>query len=271
MTRKILSLFFILSVLLFSLSAEESIYSVTSSFPEDVVDRILAGETVEYYSVYDEDVASVAFEGTKGKAKAEADSEIDDALVSGIVAFVPYPDDWSSLGHDEKKLEIINTLLSISTIKGITYISYSAGEKPKTLFSDAYTLTSVKKGKKAYDVTFSYAPVTYSYDIAAYLKDNIFGGNTYTVNYDISENEIFMTITNVSKLKFLFFTAVEEGELDLCVDVLMTKEGIAIFGLATVRDADEYVETPVTDVHLPSAFTRRISSLKDWFIEEINK
>ncbi len=271
MTRKLLSLFLIFSVLLFSLSAEESIYFVTSSFPSGVVDRIISGETVECYSVYDEDVASVAFDGTKGKAKAEADSEIDDALVSGIVAFVPYPDDWSGLSHDEKKLEIINTLLSISTIKGITYISYSAGEKPKTLFSDAYTLTAVKKGKKAYDVTFSYAPVTYSYDIAAYLKDNIFGGNTYTVNYDISENEIFMTITNVSKLKFLFFTAVEEGELDLCVDVLMTKEGIAIFGLATVRDADEYVETPVTDVHLPSAFTRRISSLKDWFIEEINK
>ncbi len=271
MFKKIVTILVIFLVLCTFLSAEDSIYDVISEFPEGKEGRLLSGETIEYYSTYDEDVTLLAFDSTKGKTKSREDMQIENALVSGIVTFVPYPESWTELTHDEKKLEIINTLLSISTIKGITYISDSAGDKPRTLFSDAYTLTSAKKGKKAYDVTFSYAPVTYSYDIAAYLKDNIFGGNTYTVNYDISENEIFMTITNVSKLKFLFFTAVEEGELDLCVDVLMTKEGIAIFGLATVRDADEYVETPVTDVHLPSAFTRRISSLKDWFIEEINK
>jgi hypothetical protein len=271
MFRKIFSILLLSLIVIGAVYAESSITEVMDGYAEKYRDRVLNGETIELYSVYEEDASSVAFDGTKGKEKAEEDMKLDDTLVSGISAFVPYPDSWSELSHDDKKLKIINTLLSISTIKGITYISDSAGDKPRTLFSDAYTLTSVKKGKKAYDVTFSYAPVTYSYDIAAYLKDNIFGGNTYTVNYDISENEIFMTVTNVSKLKFLFFTAVEEGELDLCVDVLMTKEGIAIFGLATVRDADEYVETPVTDVHLPSAFTRRISSLKDWFIEEINK
>lgn len=271
MFKRIITLLFIFLSSLAFLSAEESIHDVISEFPEWNIERLLSGDTIEYYSVYDEDVTRIAFDGTKGKTKAGEDMEIEGALVSGIVTFVPYPESWSGLSHDEKKLRIINTLLSISTIKGITYISDSAGDKPKTLFSDAYTLTAAKKGKKATDASFVYAPESYSYDIAAYLKDNIFGGNTYTVNYDISSDEIFMTITNVSKLKFLFFTAVNEGELDLCVDVLMTKEGIAIFGLATVREADEYVKTPVTDVHLPSAFTRRITSLKDWFVEEINK
>lgn len=258
-------------ILVSSLYAEKSIYDVTSSYDSGMLEKLLSGETLEYYSVYGDDVKALAFDSTKGKAKAEEDEGGEKVLVSGISAFVPYPDSWSDMDYSERKLEIINTLLSISTIKGITYISYSAGEKAKTLFSDAYTLTAAKKGKKAYDAEFIYAPDTYSYEIAAYLKDNIFGGNTYTVNYEISGDEIFMTVTNVSKLKFLFFTAVDEGELDLSVDVLMTEEGIAVFGLATVRNADEYVKTPVTDVHLPSAFTRRITSLKDWFVEEINK
>ena len=227
MFKRIITVLFILLSSFTFLSAEESIHDVISEFPEWKVERLLSGETIEYYSVYDEDVTLIAFDGTRGKTKARDDMKIEGALVSGIVTFVPYPESWSGLGHDEKKLRIINTLL--------------------------------------------YAPDSYSYEIAAYLKDNIFGGNTYTVNYEITSDEIFMTITNVSKLKFFFFTAVNEGELDLCVDVLMTKEGIAIFGLATVRDADEYVKTPVTDVHLPSAFTRRITSLKDWFVEEINK
>ena len=80
-----------------------------------------------------------------------------------------------------------------------------------------------------------------------------------------------MTITNLSKLKFLFYTAVEKEELNMSVDIVMLDEGIAIFGLSTIKDAEEYIKTPVTEVHLPSAFTRRITSLKDWFIEEINK
>lgn len=269
--RRLLLFLSFLFLFVLSLSATVSIYDATASFDEGVRDSILAGNTVEYYSVYGSYVPSIAFDGTKAKEKAIKDSELDSTLVSGIATFVPYPESWSEMSYEEKKLEIINTLLSISTIKGITYISYSAGEQPKVLFSDAYTLTSAKKGKKAYDVEFSYAPETYSYTLAAYLKDNIFGGNTYTIDYEIDGDEIFMTITNVSKLKFLFFTAVKEGELDLSVDCLMTDEGIAIFGLATVRDAEEYVETPITDVHLPSAFTRRITSLKDWFIEEINK
>lgn len=264
-------LILLMIILVSSLYAEKSIYDVTSSYDSGMREKLLSGETLEYYSVYGDDVKALAFDNTKGKTKAEEDAKRDRVLLSGISAFIAYPDAWNEMDYSERKLEIINTLLSISTIKGITYISYSAGEKPKTLFSDAYTLTAAKKGKKATDASFVYAPDSYSYDIAAYLKDNIFGGNTYTVNYDISSDEIFMKITNVSKLKFFFFTAVEEGELDLCVDVLMTEEGIAIFGLATVRDADEYVKTPVTDVHLPSAFTRRITSLKDWFVEEINK
>ena len=267
--------FLILSVLLFTvflLSAEEaSIYDVMSEFPEDKKEAFFNGETIDFGSPYGEDVPSLAFDGTKGKAKAEADEDNEDSFIMGIAAFVPYPESWESMSHDEKKLKIINTLLSVSSIEGITYRSHAAGEQQKELFSDAYTLTSAKKGKKAYDVEFSYAPVEYQYSIAAYLKDNIFGGNTYLVDYDITENEIFVTFTNYSKLKFLFYTAVEAEELDMCVDVLMTKGGLALFALATVVSEDTSIETPFVTVHLPSAFSKRIISLKNWFVEEINE
>ena len=66
------------------------------------------------------------------------------------------------------------------------------------LFSDAYTLVDKDSKKEAYDVQFSYAPTSYKYQVAAYLKDSIFGGNKYLVNYDISESEIFMTIRHFS-------------------------------------------------------------------------
>ena len=57
----------------------------------------------------------------------------------------------------------------------------------------------------------------------------------------------------------------------MCVDAVMTKEGIALFALATVYGRDPVVKTPITEVDLPSAFMKRITSLKNWFVTEINK
>ncbi len=253
------------------LSAEKSIYSVITDFPEERRENLLRGETIEMGSPYGDDVPSISFDGTKGKAKAISDSSEDGAFTMGISAFIPYPESWKDLDHDERKLRIINTLLSISTIRGITYISHAAGEKPKVLFSDAYTLTSPVRGKKASDASFSYAPDEYTYEAYAYLKDNIFGGNTYVIDYDISRDEIFVTFTNYSKLDFLFYTAVDREELNMSVDVLMTEEGLALFALATVYRENTTIETPFVSVHLPSAFTKRIVSLRTWFTKEIEK
>ncbi len=263
-----LSVLFCFSISL--LSAEVSIHDIMSDFPEDRREAFFSGETIELGSPDGDDVSSIAFDGTKGKDKAVSDSKKSGSFTMGIAAFVPYPEEWEKLSHDERKLEIINTLLSISTLEGTTYISHAAGEQPKELFSESYTLTAAKKGKKASDAYFTYAPEEYSYEIAAYLKDNIFGGNTYVINYDIMSDEIFVTFTNCSKLKFLFYTAVEKEELNMSVDVLMTKEGLALFALATVGREETTIDTPFVSVHLPSAFTKRIVALKNWFTEEID-
>ena len=270
--NKRLIVFLILGILLVSaLSAVPSIYEIISEFPESRIDSFLEGDTVKYYSIDGNYVPEIAFDGTMGKSKAIKDYNEDDTFTLGLATFIKYPESWENLSFEEKKLEIINTLLSVSTIKGIEYISHSAGDKPKVLFSDAYTLVDKDSKKEAYDVEFSYAPESYSYELAAYLKDSIFGGNKYLINYEISESEIFMTITNYSDLKFMFFKAMSKGELNMCVDAVMTKEGIALFALATVYGRDPVVKTPITDVDLPSAFMKRITSLKNWFVTEINK
>ncbi|MGN1188885.1 MAG: DUF6675 family protein [Candidatus Ornithospirochaeta sp.] len=271
MGKKLLVLCVLILVINLALFALPSINDVLSSFPEDLVSSFLEGETIERYSVYGQNVASIAFDGTMGKSKALKDSEKDNVFSMGLSCFVPYPESWEGLSDSEKKLNIINTLLSVSTIKGITYISYSAGEKPKVLFSEAYTLTDKDSNKEAYDAKFAYAPDTYKYQIAAYLKDSVFGGNKYIIDYDIYESEIFMTITNYTNLKLFFFNVAKKGEVSMCVDVLMTKEGLALFAISSVSDREAVVKTPIVEVDLPSAFMRRITSLRDWFVAEINK
>ena len=269
---KRLSIIVILALFVVSFAfAEPSVNDLISEMPQDKVEAFLNGETIEMYSLDGEYVPSIAMDGSMGKSKAKKDYEKDNAFTLGLCTFIEYPESWGNMSFEEKKLEIINTFLSISTIKGITYISHTSGEKPKVLFSDAYTLVDKDSKKEAYDVQFSYAPTSYKYQVAAYLKDSIFGGNKYLVNYDISESEIFMTITNYTDLKFMFYKAVSKGELNMCVDAVMTKEGIAVFALATVYDQESSIQTPFGSIHLPSAFMKRINSLKNWFIQEINK
>lgn len=269
---KRLSIIVILTIVGLSFAlAEPSIDDIMSEMPSDRIEAFLKGETIEMYSLDGEYVPAIAMDGSMGKSKAKKDYEKENAFTLGLSTFVEYPDSWDNMTFEEKKLEIINTFLSISTIKGITYISHTSGEKPKVLFSDAYTLVDKDSKKEAYDVEFSYAPTSYKYQVAAYLKDSIFGGNKYLVDYDITESEIFMTITNYTDLKFMFYKAVAKGELNMCVDAVMTKEGIAIFALATVYDQKSSIQTPFGSIHLPSAFMKRITSLKNWFIQEINK
>ena len=184
----------------FFLSAEPSFYDIISEFPPDRVEDLLSGQTIKYYSINDQYVPGIAYDYTMGKSKATKDYNESDAFTLGLASFIEYPESWKELEYDEKKLNIINTLLSVSTIEGITYKSYTAGDKPKVLFSEAYTLVDKDSKKEAYDVEFSYAPEEYSYEIAAYLKDSIFGGNKYLIKYDISESEISVSLKKIDFL-----------------------------------------------------------------------
>ena len=159
---KRLSAFIVFILLIaFFVSAEPSINDLISEMPADKIEAFFNGETIEMYSLDGEYVPSIAMDGSMGKSKALKDYEKDNAFTLGLSTFVAFPESWDSMSFEEKKLEIINTFLSISTIKGITYISHSSGEKPKVLFSDAYTLVDKDSKKEAYDVEFSYAPISY--------------------------------------------------------------------------------------------------------------
>lgn len=267
--KKILTAF-LMAVLGACLLSAVSIRDITSRFPAGRLESYLTGEVIEMYSVHGDDLASIACDGTLALQKALEDCSDPDSFSQGLAVFVPYPESWGSLSSDEIRMKTMNMLTSISTIKGITYISYSAGDKPVVLFEDAYTLDSSGK-KKTADTIFKYAPDQYELSTKAYLKDNRFGGNTYSVDYRISGNEIFMKMTNLSALKLLLFKAVDAGELDMCMDVVLTDEGFALFGMATVYNRPTAVNAVVTTVDLPSAFMRRITALKDWFLQEVSR
>ncbi len=70
-------------------------------------------------------------------------------------------------------------------------------------------------------------------------------------------------------MKYMGFKCVEKGNLHLYLDACLTEEGVIISGLAVVYNQKTEVNVLVTTVDLPTAFLKRVASLKDWFLAHI--
>ena len=251
-------------VLLF---AFESIEEVFTSLDSASFSSLLSGETVTGSTLSDGILQLVPGSGTAFD-KASAACETENAFSVGIVSFVEYPDDWESFDDERKLLEVFNIMTSVSTQTGITYISRTAGYKEKVLIEDSYRVTDPeKKTSETDDPVFSELPS--SFQMYSYQKDNRFGGNTFILDYVNTDNEIFLSITNNTSMKFMGVTCVEKEKLSMYIDVYLTEEGIVVFGMATICDREPEIKLLFYTIDLQSSFTRRITGMKDWFVKRV--
>ena len=258
----------LLALLMLPVFAFNSTESFLSAFPENLREDFFSGEAPEMYTVRGDKVSSVLPDGTIMKDLAEKVEVLDYAFSQSLSTFCPYPDSIRNLSDSEKLLAVFNLAQGISTVKGVTYLSHSSGYKEETLFSDAYFLSNPDKKNSRMDdpVSDSVPERQSSY---AYLKDSRFGGNVYKIDYYCYNNEIFLEITNYKAMKYMGFKCVEKGNLHLYLDACLTDDGVIISGLAVAYNQKPEVNVLITTVDLPTAFLKRVASLKDWFFTRI--
>ena len=238
-----------------------------SELTDSDIQDLLSSETLEAYTTYGDSTSELLPDGTIIKDLAQRTENLDQAFSVALSSFVEYPASMKSESDSQKFVDIFNMAQSISTIKGITYLSHSSGYKPEVLFTDAYFVQSKTNKKKVADPVSETVPEqTTSY---VWLKDNRFGGNLYEVNYYCYNNEIFLEISNVNAMKYMGFKVLEPNSLHLYLDALLTDEGVIVSGLAVIYNQKPQVKVLVVTVDLPSAFMKRIDSLKGWFCEKI--
>ena len=229
---------------------------------------ILAGEEVQAYTTFGQDTDAILPDYTIIKDLARRTRDLDYAFSVSVSSFVEYPQSMKALTDSEKYLDVLNMAQSISTIKGITYLSHSSGYKPEVLFSDAYFVENEKSRKKIEDpvcTDIEFEQITRY----AWIKDSRFGGNLYKVNYMCYRNEIFLEISNVNAMKYMGFKCLDADSLHLYLDATLADEGVIISGLSVIYNQEPQAKVLFVTVDLPSAFMKRICSLKDWFTEKI--
>ncbi len=239
------------------------------NFTEAQMEKLLSGGTIEALTSKGKSVAALAPAGSQGYDLAVKSDNLESGFAIAGVSYVPYPDNFLGITEKDREVVIYNIIRSISTQKGITYISHLAGEKPVTLFEDSYLISNPDKtSSKIADPVSTEVPESYS--CYSYQKDNRFGKNVYTVNYTIKNGDFLMDISNYTKMKYMGFSCVPVGDLHMDLEIIECEEGFVLYTLATVYDRKPQVQILFITVDLPSAFMRRITAIKDWFVDRVN-
>ncbi|MBR2282458.1 MAG: hypothetical protein IJ863_07555 [Spirochaetales bacterium] len=248
----------------FSAFAAQSLVQMLPTFSESQMQKILSDTTIEALTTEGQSLAAIAPAGSQGaKLAAQADAMDGGFAVAGL-SFIPYPESYSKMSEQERRVAVYNVIRSISTQKGITYISHMAGDKPTVLFEDSYLLSDPDKmDSRIPDPVASEVPSAFS--CYAYQKDNRFGKNVYKVTYDIQESDFLMRITNHTKMKYMGVSCVDREGLNMYLEIIAADEGFILYTMAVVQDRKPQVKVLFITVDLPSAFMRRTTALKEWF------
>lgn len=267
-TKKIILIALVFALCL-PLWAFSPMRTVMARMNDQQIEMLLSGDYEEASTIFEQSTGAIMPENTIMQDLAFRTENLENAFSVALSSFVPYPDSMKDMTEQQKYLSVFNMAQAISTIKGITYLSHRSGDKPEVLFSDAYLVVDKNNKKKTSDPVSD--SVTQQFTRYAWLKDSRFGGNLYQINYYCYYDEIFLEICNVNPIKYMGFKCLDANALRLYLDAELTEEGVIVSGLAVIYNQEPSVRVLFTTVDLPSAFMKRICSLKDWFCGKITE
>lgn len=265
--KKMLSVVVLSFALALMLSAA-SLRSILPSVDDETYSKILSGEIVSETTT-DGDLSIIAPSSSLVEEKIDYILSLEKGFGVALGSLVEYPEGWKGMTGEEKKLALYNTLLKISTQKGLTYISHRAGDKEKTLFEDAYMLSSENKKDRIDDPVVTSVPDYAEY--YAYQDDTSFGGNVYSLTYTSDGDEIFMDIKNNNDLHLMGINLVKKGKVNMSLDFTEVDEGIYVYALASVKDKKPKINILFYTVDLELSFYNRIVALSKWFRDSIGE
>lgn len=267
---KISMKYFIVAFLIILFTAPLSAATIQDLIPKlekQEMAALLSGEVVKGKS-FSDDVLRLVPEGTITYTHLQDMLATPDSFTVVSLTYVPYPEYMKHMDVEERQVHIFNTMRSISTQEGITYISHRAGNKPKVLIEKSWYLEDVNSRSGLADPVSDSVPPTAEYVV--FQRDSSFGSNKYSHSYETSATEIFVNVKNLETMRvFSIFKAVEEGKLAIAMATNQLDDGLLLSAMATIEGRDPQIKILGITVDLPSAFTRRTTALGEWFVDRL--
>lgn len=258
--------------ILFFVACHISAASLVQYEPELTEQQILKlknGEVLSHDSTCSNTLGLTPKDSLAAQSVAEVSIE-ESTLFTECLSLIPYPEYFSELTHDEQLLHIFNTLRSISTQEGITYISYRRGNKPALLIKESHFTDRIGSRKVLEDPVEDSLPAEETRIV--FQEDTSFKGNYYEYRYRTSQDEILQLVTNKTDLKvFGIIPAIRKNVMKINTSLIITDEGILAYSLAVAPHQRAEIKILWFSVHLPSAFQRRIVAVQEWLMDQLHK
>lgn len=252
-----------LPLMLFSATIEERVPTLST----EQVAQLRAGELVRGSSFGQDVMNLVPQESVAAQHLSQALKKPESFSVVSL-SYVSYPDYMKDMSFEERQVHIFNTMRSISTQEGITYISHRAGNKPKVLIEKSWYLETPKSRSSIPDPVSTTVPSSAEYFV--FQRDSSFGSNTYSHSYQTTDSEIFVKVKNLSTMRvFSIFKAVEEEKLEIAMATTLLEDGLLLSAMATIEGREPQIKVLGIQVDLPSAFNRRTTALGEWFVSQL--
>lgn len=246
--------------------AAQSVSPLASALPDlgaDDAERVMAGEVVCHDNSSGFDILSLVPEDSALRDFLADAPSGKKGFALASVSFVPCPGDFSNMEESEKMRALYNAIGSVSTQKGITYISRRAGYKPKVLFDESYLIESPESADVPLpDLRAEEVPE--SIVLFAFQKDSSFGGNVYRYEFQNGAREICARVTNLTAMKYHGVTCLKPEELTMFVAARPAEGGVIVNSAAIVRGHKTKVTVLVAKVDLSDSFRRRTGALHGW-------
>lgn len=252
-----------------SLFAIAEVRQALPALSESQYQELESGSIIDGESINGEPIDQFFVAGSEAATRAKLAQGMEDGFSIAAVSYIPYGPKLQAMDDSERQLAIFNKIRAISTQEGLTYISWRAGNKPKVLIEKSSYMEDDRNLNNLLPdpIATSFPRTVQSY---VFQRDSSFGGNRYTHRYTNSDKEIFVAIKNISNMKvFGIFTAVPKESLSINMGTYLLDEGVLLTALISIEGRDPEVSIMGYKVDLPSAFTRRITALQNWFVAQL--
>ena len=174
-------------------------------------------------------------------------------VVNEVLYLLPKPEPDGDL-----LLHIYNTLRAVSTLSGVQYHS-GHYDRERVLFDDVYAMDSVRSRNRIDDPLVSTVPREASFPV--HLVDANFGTSYFEATYYGADDAISFGLKNSQSLTYII-PVIRTERLRFHLLAIPLENELLLYGTVGV-EAGRLIRR---QVHLPSAFRRRIETLADWFI-----
>lgn len=159
-------------------------------------------------------------------------------------------------------LDIYNTLLSISSMKGIDYYSQTR-KKFRTLYSDSHVITGKTNTAPLPDPKV--IELQKFKQIYIEQTDTTFGKNIYKTTYRTDGNVLWVEMTNETPMYFSFIRMVDKENISIDLLIKKTDNGLIFYGSTNAKTFSFFgIERKNKE-----SFYNRTKALYKWFVHQI--